>query len=62
MLADRTLQSAAHAPPANARGRAVSYSAGAIVDGVQAEKLLPQPQDFTAFGLLNVKPRFSSPS
>jgi hypothetical protein len=23
----------------------------------QAEKLLPQPQDFTAFGFLNVKPR-----
>jgi hypothetical protein len=23
----------------------------------QAEKLLPQPQDFTAFGFLNVNPR-----
>ena len=28
----------------------------------QAEKLLPQPQVFTAFGFSNVKPRFSSPS
>jgi hypothetical protein len=27
-----------------------------------AEKLLPQPQLLTAFGLLNVKPRFSRPS
>jgi hypothetical protein len=28
----------------------------------QAWKELPQPQDFTAFGLSNVKPRFSIPS
>lgn len=28
----------------------------------QAWNELPQPQDFTAFGLSNVKPRFSSPS
>lgn len=27
-----------------------------------AWKELPQPQDFTAFGLSNVKPRFSTPS
>jgi len=27
----------------------------------QAEKLLPHPQDFTAFGFLNVNPRFSRP-
>ena len=26
-----------------------------------AEKLLPHPQDFTAFGLSNVKPLLSSP-
>ncbi len=26
-----------------------------------AEKLLPHPQDFTAFGFLNVNPRFSRP-
>ena len=28
----------------------------------QAWKELPQPQDFTAFGLSNVNPRFSMPS
>jgi hypothetical protein len=28
----------------------------------QAEKLLPQPQLFTAFGFSNVKPRRSRPS
>jgi hypothetical protein len=33
----------------------------ALCECDQAEKLLPQPQDFTAFGFLKVKPRFSRP-
>ena len=39
-----------------------SASSQAWIVDRQAEKLLPQPQLFTAFGLSNVKPRFSSPS
>lgn len=50
--------------------RALRFMAGELLEvslisrfsaASQAEKLLPQPQDFTALGLLNVNPRRSSP-